>query len=181
MDAARVSVSGLVPIEDLNSLPADSFVVALRPLFEAAAPLAAGLYAARPFESYGQLLERAQAIVAGLPVAQQIEVVNGHPRIGENAQVVKDTSAQSYREQGYEAEGALDAAEVARVYAELGELNRRYEERFGFRFVVFVNGRPKSAIVDVLKARLDGSADAELRLALSEMLAIAGDRLRTLG
>jgi 2-oxo-4-hydroxy-4-carboxy--5-ureidoimidazoline (OHCU) decarboxylase len=59
-------------------------------------------------------------------------------------------------------------------------LNRRYEERFGFRFVVFVNGRPKAAIVEVLKERLEGAADAELRLALSEMLAIAGDRLRTL-
>lgn len=178
MDAGRVSVSALVPIEELNNLPADRYAAALRPLFEAAAPLADALHAARPFASYGQLLERARVIVAGLPVAQQIEVVNGHPRIGENAQAV---SAQSYREQGYNAEAALDAGEVARVYADLAELNRRYEERFGFRFVVFVNGRPKAAIVDVLKARLDGSAERELQLALSEMLAIAGDRLRSLG
>jgi OHCU decarboxylase len=181
MDAARVSLTALVPIAALNDLAAGEFAAALRPLFEAAAPLAEALYAARPFDSYLGLLERARAIAARLPAGQQIEVVNGHPRIGENAQVVKATSAQSYREQGYDAEAALDAAEVERVYAELAELNRRYEERFGFRFVVFVNGRPKAAIVEVLKERLRGSADAELRLCLSEMLAIAGDRLRSLG
>ena len=33
------------------------------------------------------------------------------------------------------------------VLGELTELNRRYEERFGFRFVVFVNRRPKAEIV----------------------------------
>jgi OHCU decarboxylase len=172
--------AALVPIEALNELPAGEFADALRPLFEAAAPLAEALYAARPFASYRALLERAGELAAALPVAQQIEVVNGHPRIGENAQVVRVSSALSYREQGYEAEAALEAAEVERVYAELAALNRRYEERFGFRFVVFVNGRPKAAIVDVLKERLHGSPDAELRLAVSEMLAIAGDRLRSL-
>jgi OHCU decarboxylase len=177
LDAARVSVSALVPIAALNDLPAAEFAAALRPLFEAAAPLADALYAARPFSSYADLLARARAIAVGLPVAQQIEVVNGHPRIGEDARAV---SALSYREQGYDAEAALDAAEVARVYAELAELNARYEQRFGFRFVVFVNGRPKSAIVEVLQERLRGSADAELRVALSEMLAIAADRLRAL-
>ena len=35
------------------------------------------------------------------------------------------------------------------------ELNRAYEERFGFRFVVFVNRRPKSEIVPILRERLE--------------------------
>ena len=34
-------------------------------------------------------------------------------------------------------------------------LNAEYEERFGFRFVVFVNRRPKSEILDVLRERAD--------------------------
>ena len=61
---------------------------------------------------------------------------------------------------------------------ELDELNRRYEERFGFRFVVFVNGRPKSAIVPVLRERLERTREEELATALDELVAIAEDRWR---
>ena len=56
------------------------------------------------------------------------------------------------------------------------ELNRRYEERFGFRFVVFVNRRPKAEIVLVLRERLERSRDEELNTALAELVAIARDR-----
>ena len=60
--------------------------------------------------------------------------------------------------------------------AELAELNRRYEERFGFRFVVFVDRRPKAEIVPILRERLERSRDEELDTALSELVAIARDR-----
>jgi len=43
---------------------------------------------------------------------------------------------------------------------------------------VFVNRRPKEAIVPVLEARLRGTRDEERRTALGEILAIARDRLR---
>ena len=41
------------------------------------------------------------------------------------------------------------------VLAELAELNGAYEERFGFRFVVFVNRRPRREIVPILRERLE--------------------------
>ena len=41
------------------------------------------------------------------------------------------------------------------VLAELARLNREYEERFGFRFVVFVNRRPKAEILEVLRERIE--------------------------
>ena len=62
------------------------------------------------------------------------------------------------------------------MLAELAELNRRYEERFGFRFVVFVNRRPKAEIVPILRERLGRTREAELDTALSELVAIARDR-----
>ena len=40
------------------------------------------------------------------------------------------------------------------VLAELAELNKTYEEKFGFRFVVFVNRRPRAEILPVLRERL---------------------------
>ena len=61
---------------------------------------------------------------------------------------------------------------------ELARLNAAYEERHGFRFVVFVNRRPKSEILDVLQARIGNPTDDELETALDELVAIARDRWR---
>jgi 2-oxo-4-hydroxy-4-carboxy--5-ureidoimidazoline (OHCU) decarboxylase len=74
----------------------------------------------------------------------------------------------------------LDSSGQEPVYQRLAELNREYEARHGFRFVVFVNGRSKSEIVKVLEARMRRPSDEEMRMALSEILAIARDRLRSI-
>ena len=62
--------------------------------------------------------------------------------------------------------------------AELERLNAEYEQRFGFRFVVFVNRRPKSEIVPILRERLERTRDEELDTAVQELVAIAEDRWR---
>ena len=167
-------MTSLVPIESLNTAALVEFVAALRPLFEAADPLAKALYGARPFASYAELLDRAEALMPALTRQEQIEVVNAHPRIGASPSTVSEAS---YKEQGYAAEAGQDLTDV---YARLRQLNAQYEQRFGFRFVVFVNGRSKAAVADVLDQRVNGQPDQELQVALHEMIAIARDRLRTL-
>jgi OHCU decarboxylase len=170
----------LTPIAELNQVALGAFTDTLRPLFEAAGPLATALYAERPFASYADLLDRAESVATRLTSAEQVEAINGHPRIGENAAAVQQTSGLSYREQGYDREAAVPGEELRQVYAELASLNQAYERRFGFRFVVFVDGRPKSAILDILKVRLHNSRQTELQTALSALFAIARDRLARL-
>ena len=163
----------MLSIGELNGLPPEAFAEALRPLFEAAGPLARALYAARPFASYEDLLARAEQIAQQLPPAEQVAVLNAHPRIGERPEAV---SALSYREQGYDREPGLPPDQLRQVYADLADLNTAYEQRFGFRFVVFVNKRPKSAILEVLKQRLDNPREVELRTGLRDLFLIARDR-----
>ncbi|MCC7371435.1 MAG: 2-oxo-4-hydroxy-4-carboxy-5-ureidoimidazoline decarboxylase [Chloroflexi bacterium] len=170
----------LLPIDEVNRLPLDAFTEALRPLFEAAGPLGERVAAGRPFASYAALLAYADSTVETLGPDEQVTVVNAHPRIGESAAVVKETSALSYREQGYDAEASIPRAELEQTYAELARLNAEYEAKYGFRFVVFVNGRSKAAILAVLKERITRPREEELPLALHEMLAIARDRLKKL-
>ena len=43
---------------------------------------------------------------------------------------------------------------IPTCWLSLARLNREYEARHGFRFVVFVDGRPKREILQVLRARL---------------------------
>ena len=107
-------------------------------------------------------LDRAREVAAGLTDEEKKEVLDAHPAIGAGG-----LSARSAAEQG-----ADDAP------PELAELNRAYEETFGFRFVVFVNRRPKSEIVPIIRERLARTRQQELQTALGELIAIAQDRWR---
>jgi 2-oxo-4-hydroxy-4-carboxy--5-ureidoimidazoline (OHCU) decarboxylase len=109
-------------------------------------------------------LDRADAVIAELTEEEKLDALDAHPAIGASHEL----SARSAAEQGKDDDPA--------VLAELAELNRRYEERFGFRFVVFVNRRPKAELVPILRARLERTRDEELETALSALVAIARDR-----
>ena len=111
-------------------------------------------------------LDRADEVIARLTEEEKLEALAAHPAIGQRTGL----SARSAAEQG----SCGDQA----VLAELAELNRAYEEKFGFRFVVFVDGRPKPEIVPVLRDRLERPRDEELDTALGELVAIARDRWR---
>lgn len=145
----------------------------LKTLFEGAGPLVERLREEMPFISGAAMIARARQILEELSEAEQIAVVNAHPRIGERAERVRAQSAHSFREQGYDRD-----ATSPEVLARLAHLNDEYEQKFGFRFVVFVNGRPKVAIIPVLEARLRGSRAEELETALADIVAIAEDRLK---
>ena len=110
-------------------------------------------------------LVRARTLVHELSPAEKKEVLDAHPAIG-----AKKLSVHSAAEQG--------ADVPPEVLEELLRLNADYEARHGFRFVVFVNRRPKTEILDVLRSRIDRPTDAELETALGELVAIAEDRWR---
>jgi 2-oxo-4-hydroxy-4-carboxy-5-ureidoimidazoline decarboxylase len=135
-------------------------------VFERAPALVDQLTAEAPFATGEAFLTRARTLLDGMNVDERIAVLDAHPRIGADPRTM---SADSRREQG----GREDDA----VLRELEDLNDRYEERFGFRFVVFVAGRPRSAIVPVLRERLARTRDAELATAVDELMRIARDRL----
>jgi 2-oxo-4-hydroxy-4-carboxy--5-ureidoimidazoline (OHCU) decarboxylase len=108
-------------------------------------------------------LGTAPQLVAQVPEDELLEALAAHPQIGGAG-----LSERSVREQGPDAEAA--------VMTELAYLNQVYEEKFGFRFVVFVNRRPKHEILQVLRDRLQRRREEELETAMRELIAIARDR-----
>ena len=112
-------------------------------------------------------LENADDVIAELSEAGKLEALNAHPAIGARAGL----SARSAAEQGADADPV--------ILTELAYLNQVYEEKFGFLFVVFVDGRPKAEILEVLPGRLERTRDEELQTALSELVAIARNRWET--
>jgi 2-oxo-4-hydroxy-4-carboxy--5-ureidoimidazoline (OHCU) decarboxylase len=125
------------------------------------------------FEGQTRLVERlaehddplgaAPQVIRELSEPEKLEALNAHPAIG--AGNLSERSA---------AEQAAGGDPV--TLTELAYLNQVYEEKFGFRFVVFVNRRSKEEILEVLRQRLERSREDELDTALGELVAIAEDR-----
>jgi 2-oxo-4-hydroxy-4-carboxy--5-ureidoimidazoline (OHCU) decarboxylase len=108
-------------------------------------------------------LGSAPEVIARLSEMEKLEALNAHPAIG-----ASNLSVRSASEQGSGSDPS--------VLTELAYQNQVYEEKFGFRFVVFVNRRSKAEILDVLRGRLENTRDEELDIALRELVAIAEDR-----
>ena len=109
----------------------------------------------------------AREVIATLSEDEKLEALNAHPAIGARTGL----STRSAAEQGADAD--------PETLAELARLNAEYERRFGFRFVVFVNRRPKAEILEVLRDRIDRTREEELDTAVEELVAIAEDRWRS--
>ena len=100
----------------------------------------------------------AHDVIAQLPEEDRAAALAAHPRIGE----------PSPEQRG----------EDPAVLAELSYLNQVYEEKFGFRFVVFVNRRSRGELLPVLQERLGRTREEELETGLEELVRIAEDRWR---
>jgi hypothetical protein len=101
-------------------------------------------------------LERAEDVALSLDDREKAAAQAAHPRIGEPSP---------------EQHGGEPA-----IITELAYLNQVYEEKFGFRFVVFAAGRPRAELLQVLRERLERSRDEELETGIRELVAIAKDR-----
>ena len=173
-------MSGAASAASIDAVPAAEFVADMAPLFEGAPGFLWRLAAARPFGSAEGLFERARELAHALPEPLQLELIDAHPRLGAPPASV---SAMSFREQGYDERATNLAAEAARerdrVAAELDRLNREYEGQFGFRYCVFVAGRPRSELLSEMAESLSRERDSELYRALEAVVDIAADRYQS--
>ncbi len=112
------------------------------------------------------IVAKARAIIRALTERERVAILDAHPRIGATRSTLSALSRGEQRD---------DPDDATR--RELDRLNDEYERRFGFRFVVFVQGRSQREIVPILRARLDRDRDEELAAGIAEFLAISRDRL----
>ena len=137
-------------------------------LFEGAPSFVRRLLAEWSVEPVEALLERAARVALEMPAAEQVVLLNAHPRIGA---APRSVSALSFREQGYDRDPG-----TAELQARLDRLNDEYEQRHGFRFVVFVHGRPRAEAAELLERTIGAPRSAELRRGVQDVIAIARDR-----
>ena len=128
------------------------------------------LAAARPFKSWKDLVEKADAIWNRLGPEDWQEAFRAHPRIGER----KAPTRWSADEQS----GTKGASEE--TMRKLAEGNRAYEQKFGHIYLVCATGRSADEMLADLNSRMSNDAKSELRVAAEEQRKITRLRLEKL-
>jgi OHCU decarboxylase len=135
------------------------------------------MVAERPFMSLNKLLDSADQIWWSLEPREWLEAFHSHPKIGESkAAAAVAAAAQRWSED--EQSGMRDSA--AETIAALAKLNREYEEKFGYIFIVCASGKSSEEMLEILRQRLENDREEELRIAAAEQAKITELRLKKL-
>jgi 2-oxo-4-hydroxy-4-carboxy-5-ureidoimidazoline decarboxylase len=134
---------------------------------------ALGMVERRPFANVPSLLAAGDVLWWSLDGDDWLEAFAAHPRIGDpdGGRQPRLGAAWSHGEQaGMHAVPPLLAERIA-------EDNRRYEDRFGYTFIICATGRPAAEMGVLLHARLTNAPEHELRVAAEEKRQIMRLRL----
>lgn len=135
---------------------------------------AAALTTARPIASEAELYAAADRAWNTMSEPDWLEAFSSHPRIGERR--VAHSSAQSSAWSRQEQSSAESAPQF--VLAQLAEANARYQDKFGFNYIVCATGKSAEEMLSILRRRLDNHRSSELREAAEQQRQIMQIRLR---
>ncbi|HEY6844394.1 MAG TPA: allantoicase [Thermoanaerobaculia bacterium] len=127
------------------------------------------MLASRPFDGGSELLAGAETIWWELDPQDWKEAFAVHARIGENP------NSQWARQEQSGTESA--PSDTMRA---LAEINREYEKRFGYIFIVFATGKTADEMLAIARQRMQNQPEQELRIAAEQQLKITKLRLMKL-
>ena len=163
-------------LEWLNSLPAEA---AAKELLQCCGSKrwAHEVTEHRPYSDLEALLASANEIWWSLAADDWLEAFRSHPKIGEK-KAADAVSTQSQAWSGQEQAGVTNAP--SDTVDSLATLNRDYEEKFGFIFIICATGKTSAEMLSSLRERLEHTPDTELPIAASEQSRITELRLKKL-
>jgi 2-oxo-4-hydroxy-4-carboxy-5-ureidoimidazoline decarboxylase len=163
-------------LEELNARDHRGFVVALGGVFEDSPWVAEGAWGRHPFPTLDALHRAMVDAVRGAPEEAQLALIRAHPELAGKAAVRGKLTADSQAEQV----GAGLTQCSPEEFKRLQELNRAYNEKFGFPFVIAVKGLDRKTILERFAERLQRDRAEELEEALQQIERIAWLRLESL-
>ena len=128
----------------------------------------------RPFKTVEDLHDAAEKIWQHLSPDDWKEAFSHHPKIGEVQGLKKKFSSTSQWAQSEQ--GGVAVAEES-VLQELAEGNRRYEEKFGYIFIVCATGKRADEMLALLRTRLHNDPAEEVVVAAGEQMKITRIRI----
>lgn len=135
------------------------------------------MVAAREYRSQEELIASAERLWWSLDPRDWLEAFHSHPKIGEQ-KAAAETAVEAQRWSAAEQSGIRESAQ--QTLADLAKLNRDYEERFGYIFIVCATGKSSEEMLAILRQRLTNDPSEELRVAAAEQAKITELRLKKL-
>lgn len=135
------------------------------------------MLARRPFASGDELFAAADHIWADLGRDDWLEAFAAHPRIGD-LDGLRKRFATTADWASHEQSGVAAAGEE--ILRQLADGNRRYEERFGYIFIVCATGKTATEMLDILNERSANTPETELAITAAEQAKITRLRLEKL-
>jgi OHCU decarboxylase len=134
-------------------------------------PLAADLARGRPYADHDELYRQADHLLFGLAEASVDSILQAYPDVG--------------RRPGSEKSAAEQCAiwdDRPEVMGQLADASKQYLEKFGFGFVMFVNGYCAADVLAAMKDRMHNDVETERKVVRNELARINRTRLeRMLG
>ena len=163
-------------LAELNARDRRGFVVALGGIFEDSPWVAEAAWPRHPFETLDALYRAMVDAVRAVADNAQLALIRAHPELAGKAAVRGQLTADSKAEQSGAGLNQCSPQEFAR----LQELNRAYNAKFGFPFIIAVKGLDRAAIIKRFTERLERDRAAEFEEALQQIARIAWLRLEAL-
>ena len=163
-------------LEELNRLDERAFAATLGGIYEHSPWVAAGAAHQRPFASVEALAAAMAAVVAGAGEARQLALIRAHPELAGKAMVRNELTADSTGEQT--GAGLTDCSPAE--FARLADLNRRYNVKFGFPFILAVKGFDRAGVIAEFARRVESDRATEFAESLRQIDRIARLRLAAL-
>ena len=163
-------------LAQLNAVDHAGFVAALGEIFEHSPWVAERAFASRPFASVDALHAAMVAVMRTADEREQLTLIRAHPELAGRAMVRAKLTTGSTREQSGAGLTQCSPDEFARLQA----LNARYNEKFGFPFILAVKGWTRGAIIDEFARRVAHDRATEFATCLDEIGRIARFRLEAL-
>ena len=162
--------------EWLNSLPVDD---AAKELLQCCGSKrwARQVADGRPYQNITDIVARANEIWWSLDRDDWLEAFRSHPKIGEKKSA-ETVSAQAQQWSGHEQAGVNTAS--TETTGALATLNRAYEQKFGYIFIICATGKTSGEMLAALRERIEHDAAEELPIAAAEQGKITELRLKKL-
>jgi 2-oxo-4-hydroxy-4-carboxy-5-ureidoimidazoline decarboxylase len=160
-------------LASLNTMSAAAFTDALGAIFEHSPWVAQRAAADRPFSSVADLHAAMANVVRHAPDEEKLALIRAHPELAGKAAMRGELTVESTREQ----RGAgLDQCSPEE-FAQVQDLNQRYNAKFGFPFVIAVKGHDRHSILAHFTRRLENDQAVEANECIEQIIKIGGFRL----
>ena len=166
----------MLDVHELDTIPEAQAAELLRACCGASRWVSA-MVARRPFGTRDAVLLAADLVWRSLGPADWHEAFRHHPRIGARASALEQPGPGAEWSENEQA-GVRRADDGVR--RRLAAVNREYEQRFGYIYIVNATGKSAEAMLQLARRRLANRPEVELHIAAAEQEQIMLNRIEKL-